>query len=552
MVSEPLHISKKRWWTSNFLASLLLTGVTLYLYLPGIDTYFIGESWDVLEQVSTPGTSFFSTTSPGGNYLCRRPLRTFILYMSYNTFGLNPLPVQLLTLLLHISCTIFAFFIISKLTQDKLIGFGVALLFSVHWTNCEPVRRLEGQPEVLKGFFAMITIVAFHYYRERHSYLYYTVALLSLVFCFVSLESAVTLPFMLLAIDIYYKHINIDIRNLLKGPLSNVKSLKLAELLLHLPFISVSLIYILILIFMPTATETKLCQFGSGTILKGLEDHMIYLFTIPLVIDSSYLFRIATMVLALVIFVYFTSCSEEEKTRILFLFFCLIILILPYLVKGGFSTRYGYSPSIITLTILILLVRDGSRQLLQTFSHTTAVVRRFHFLLVFIFCFTFFLLDVRFVRNHLKYYKELGMINQSFVNAVRHSFTEDVKDYTIICVNFPNVVDPGYGPNFGLTRLYLGQKESMIAVLLGRRNWGTTKEVYFSQKNNYTDIALFCGQAINPEEYNQITRGVDKKVFLFCPLDKAVVEVTGRPYAEVDVIAKGDHSLKNIPSNHKK
>lgn len=92
-------------------------------------------------------------------------LQLIVYSLSYRLFGINPLPLHLVSLTLHAIVTILAF-----ISLYTLFGRGISLiaslLFAVHPVNTETVTWISGSPYLWNTLFAYLVIVPFILYRR--------------------------------------------------------------------------------------------------------------------------------------------------------------------------------------------------------------------------------------------------------------------------------------------------------------------------------------------------------------------------------------------------
>jgi len=125
------------------------------------------RSWDNLQKAFTTHVWAFrdqSTTldtPPPLPYY--RPLFTVMLTFEYHLFGLWPQGWHLVSLLLHILCSIGVFYVIRQLSANPLIALISSMLFSVHPVHAESVSWISGMTDPLFGVFFLIS---FYFYLK--------------------------------------------------------------------------------------------------------------------------------------------------------------------------------------------------------------------------------------------------------------------------------------------------------------------------------------------------------------------------------------------------
>jgi tetratricopeptide (TPR) repeat protein len=151
-------------------------------------------------------TSFYSS-----NY---HPFTTLSNLLEYKFFGLKPLPYHLLNVALHLINTWFVFLLAERLSGKKITALVVSVLFAVHPMHVESVAWVAERKDVLYSFFYLSSLVVYLRYLESGFRSKYYVGMFLLFLASVcSKSAAVSLPVLLVAVDIY------------KGRAVNVRSL---------------------------------------------------------------------------------------------------------------------------------------------------------------------------------------------------------------------------------------------------------------------------------------------------------------------------------------
>ena len=114
--------------------------------------------------------------------------------------GLNPVPYRILGFVLFFCCTTAVHSFIASITQSKRITWLGTLFFAIHIVNAYVTYDVAFTPELLFTLFYMCSAIAYlRYLRDRNA-LALIASLLLFVGSLLSKETAVTLPFTLVAI----------------------------------------------------------------------------------------------------------------------------------------------------------------------------------------------------------------------------------------------------------------------------------------------------------------------------------------------------------------
>ncbi|HVG10043.1 MAG TPA: tetratricopeptide repeat protein [Thermoanaerobaculia bacterium] len=195
--------------TGTRVALALLTLVT---YLPVLTHGFIrfddpvyvtSNPW-VKAGLTWEGIAWAFTANVASNW---HPLTLLSHMLDCELFGLDPLGHHLTSLLLHTASVVLLFEVLRRLTRDQpgdlWRSAAVAGLFAIHPTHVESVAWIAERKDVLSGLFWMLTLLAWTCYVRQPSRLRYAAVALSLTAGLLSKPMVVTLPFVLLLLDVW-------------------------------------------------------------------------------------------------------------------------------------------------------------------------------------------------------------------------------------------------------------------------------------------------------------------------------------------------------------
>ena len=94
-----------------------------------------------------------------------RPLFTAYLTVNYKLFGLWEPGWHLMNLLVHAGATVAVFFLIKRLSGDRLIATLAALVFGLHPAHVESVSWISGIPDPLAALFYVPSLIWYVRYR---------------------------------------------------------------------------------------------------------------------------------------------------------------------------------------------------------------------------------------------------------------------------------------------------------------------------------------------------------------------------------------------------
>jgi hypothetical protein len=215
----------KRVLAVAFLVALL----TLLVYLPALQNDFV--NWDdhlyIYENphIRSIDSEFFKwifTTFHASNW---HPLTWLSHAIDYAIWGLNPMGHHLTSIILHGLNTFLVVILIIRLInydRDKapitvenkkfsnnnpiIAGAITGLLFGLHPLHVESVAWVSERKDVLCAFFFLLSILSYLKYTsplQKQKTVHYALCLLFFIFALMSKPMAVTLPVVLLILDVY-------------------------------------------------------------------------------------------------------------------------------------------------------------------------------------------------------------------------------------------------------------------------------------------------------------------------------------------------------------
>ena len=207
-------------YSSIRLAAILTILATLLVFIPSLDNGFV--NWDdgyLIDSYGWRGLSLRSirwcfTSLVGGNY---KPMVWLSYGADFFSWSLNPAGYHLTNILLHALNALLVFVLLLRLCAGKKapwVAAGAALLFSLHPLRVESVVWISERKDVLGVFFCLLSILAYVNYARvrlpgpawggaRRARRYYAVSLVFAALAALSKPTAVSLPFLLLVIDLF-------------------------------------------------------------------------------------------------------------------------------------------------------------------------------------------------------------------------------------------------------------------------------------------------------------------------------------------------------------
>lgn len=166
-------------------------------------------SWDDIDYVfNTPDISSFTAEHFGnwwsqnyiGNY---QPLPMMSYALDFLLGGTQPFIYHLTSIIWHIADVILLYACMRRLQDNIYIALFVALLFALHPVQTESVSWIAARNKVMNGFFFLLAIYAYTGYVLEHNTKKLWLVYIFAIAAYLCKLTAVTLPFALLAVDIW-------------------------------------------------------------------------------------------------------------------------------------------------------------------------------------------------------------------------------------------------------------------------------------------------------------------------------------------------------------
>lgn len=182
-----------------------------------------------------------------------QPFTTLSFALEYKFFKLNAFYYHLHNLLLHLLNLILVFWFIYNLTKSKQAAFISALLFAIHPMHVESVAWITERKDVLYAFFYLFSLVFYLKFIDKERYRYLLLSLLFFVFSCLSKSAAVTLPVILVLLELYRHR-------------PQVKSLILAKI----PFFLIAIAFGVVSIYSQAAFQSKTGLVADYSIIERI------------------------------------------------------------------------------------------------------------------------------------------------------------------------------------------------------------------------------------------------------------------------------------------
>lgn len=186
------------------LVLLILILLTIIAYHNVRDNFFSCDDFAWLRNatISIQNPLHIFTTDIVGWF---RPLGHAVFALNYWLFGLtSPLAYVIVSIIVHIITAFLVFVLATILLKNRNLALLAAMFFVLQHTHWEAVAWSAIVAETLAGLWFVLTIICFLKWREYSLKTWFLLAHIALIGGFLSAESVVTLPVMLLLADLFY------------------------------------------------------------------------------------------------------------------------------------------------------------------------------------------------------------------------------------------------------------------------------------------------------------------------------------------------------------
>jgi tetratricopeptide (TPR) repeat protein len=195
----------------NLWIYLALSIATMVVYLQ-VRTYdfvnfddpdYVLSNLHVRQGITSSGIAWAFTSTEAANWF---PLTRLSHMLDVEIFGLDAGWHHLDNALLHTLATLFLFAFLYRATSERWPSAFVAFLFALHPLHVESVAWIAERKDVLAAFFWFLTLWAYTRYAKRPGLARYLLVLASFFLGLLSKPMLVTLPFVLLLLDVWPLH----------------------------------------------------------------------------------------------------------------------------------------------------------------------------------------------------------------------------------------------------------------------------------------------------------------------------------------------------------
>ncbi len=190
------------------LVAAALALLTLLAFLPVLgngfvlldDGLYVTSNSHVQKGITLAGLAWIWSVNVANNW---HPLTLLSHMLDCQIFGLVPAGHHLTSLLLHVANVLLLFEILRRITGALWRSAAVSALFAVHPLHVESVAWVAERKDVLSAFFWILAMGAYARYVRQPSRGRYLVVFVAMLLGLMAKPMVVTLPFVLLLMDIW-------------------------------------------------------------------------------------------------------------------------------------------------------------------------------------------------------------------------------------------------------------------------------------------------------------------------------------------------------------
>jgi protein O-mannosyl-transferase len=164
------------------------------------DSDYVYRNYHIFSGFTSASLHWAFTSFQAANW---HPLTWLSLMLDYQFYGLKPAGYHLTNVVFHVLNTLLLLFALRAMTGTVWRSALVAALFGLHPLHVESVAWVSERKDVLCAFFMFITLLFYTSFARRKHWGHYFAALFFFAVGLLAKPMIVTLPFVLLLLDIW-------------------------------------------------------------------------------------------------------------------------------------------------------------------------------------------------------------------------------------------------------------------------------------------------------------------------------------------------------------
>jgi tetratricopeptide (TPR) repeat protein len=176
------------------------SGVRAFEFVLWDDNVYVIDRPEIHGGLTSDGIKWSFTTFDNANW---HPLTWLSYMLEIELFGLDSGVMHLTNLGLHCLNTVLVACVLNSLTGSHGLSLAIAMLFGVHPQHVEAVAWVSERKELLGIFFGLQSMLVWQWSRMSGNLRHRALAYLLFVLSLLSKQMLITLPFLLVVLDIF-------------------------------------------------------------------------------------------------------------------------------------------------------------------------------------------------------------------------------------------------------------------------------------------------------------------------------------------------------------
>jgi Flp pilus assembly protein TadD len=196
-------MSMRLWIVAAALAVLTVTvyaPVRRHAFINFDDPQYVSQNAHVTSGLTVDNVRWAFTAGYAGNW---HPVTWISHMLDVHWFGLDPGAHHVMNVALHVTSTLLLLWVLWRMTGAAWPSVTVAALFALHPLHVESVAWIAERKDVLSGLFWMLTLAAYVSFVEDRRLWRYAIVVGCYALALMSKPMVVTLPFVLLLLDVW-------------------------------------------------------------------------------------------------------------------------------------------------------------------------------------------------------------------------------------------------------------------------------------------------------------------------------------------------------------
>jgi hypothetical protein len=194
-------------WLDGFICLFLVLAILIvfgqvrnHAFINLDDDLYVTENQYVISGLNLESAVWSLTSIHSSNW---HPITWLSHMLDAHLFGLKPGRHHMTSVFWHVVNSLLLFFVLKRMSAARWQSAFVAALFALHPLHVESVAWVSERKDVLSTFFWLMTIWSYTRYAQGAERNWYLAALLFFTLGLMSKPMLVTLPFVLLLLDIW-------------------------------------------------------------------------------------------------------------------------------------------------------------------------------------------------------------------------------------------------------------------------------------------------------------------------------------------------------------